>query len=334
MREPLPFAEGLCQRRTSFGFLFFVLLAVGLATTSLSNLLFLLVVCGVAYVVISIAPRFRRDPQAPLVDRLLTSRPLHLFLIAAAALTPAVSYQLAEGPFFYLKPTTLRPGLPLTVQPGGGGTFGNRDPRQVAERTVRDAGRMVRLDARLLGPAFRRSLAGLISGPRLSGQYTLHQSREPRLLDQLHHSGLLTGLRQEMPFPNNGPVVAKYFRDARERSWPRMNPTYNDYCRDGSCFFGAYGLIYLLALGSYLMLEDKSREIRPAAKPDGSSTESNFQWTLLLLFLVGLLPVLLFHMDFIDNAPRAWIKSRFLEIPVYGILFIFFCPWPRREHLP
>jgi len=56
---------------------------------------------------------------------------------------------------------------------------------------------------------------------------------------------------------------------------------------------------------------------------------SNFEYIFYEVFLlcVVLLPCLFFFMEFFDYGVRGWIKSRFLEIPLYCIVFVFlfFC---------
>jgi hypothetical protein len=91
---------------------------------------------------------------------------------------------------------------------------------------------------------------------------------------------------------------------------------WNEYCKGLAPFIAYYGLILFMILATNEMYRR------------GRKRAGLFSWqdhALYEAFLLGVtaLPLFLFLIDFIDFGERAWYKSRFLECPVYVIMFGF-----------
>lgn len=95
----------------------------------------------------------------------------------------------------------------------------------------------------------------------------------------------------------------KIFQDGRYLD------AYNEYCKGVLYFLAYYGSIYILALLSFW------------SKIRTEIDDFTLRLRVLLLFTISILPFLFFHIDFIVYSQRAWIKTRFLEIPIYFIIF-------------
>lgn len=94
------------------------------------------------------------------------------------------------------------------------------------------------------------------------------------------------------------------FGDCREPSG------YNETAKK---FFKYYGLFFIIvALSAYASLRSKMREVELR------------NYLIVLTGIVALIPLLLWHTDFVCNAERSWIKTRFMEVPYYSGLFIAF----------
>lgn len=93
------------------------------------------------------------------------------------------------------------------------------------------------------------------------------------------------------------------FKDGRQLA------PYNEYCRGFLYFLGYYGSIYILALCAFW------------SKVKSEVSDFTLKMKGLLLLTVSILPFLFFHSDFLIYTDKAWLKSRFLEIPIYFIIF-------------
>ena len=90
---------------------------------------------------------------------------------------------------------------------------------------------------------------------------------------------------------------------------------YNQFCWGALEFVACYGwVLIMIALIPYLYYRLSKKR---------SSIDQRIYG--MFAFLVTIMPLLFFIMDFTDLGPqRAWLKSRFLEVPVYFIFFFFF----------
>ncbi len=92
---------------------------------------------------------------------------------------------------------------------------------------------------------------------------------------------------------------------------------HNEYCKGLVQFVNYYGLLLvMILLVNYFFTSYLRRASNHLSLADALMHE---------LFLVNVLamPFLFFFMDFVNFASRAWLKSRFLEGPVYIIIFVF-----------
>ncbi len=90
------------------------------------------------------------------------------------------------------------------------------------------------------------------------------------------------------------------------------------YCADTRQFLIGYGLILGAAwTGAWVYLEDSPRRSR--------------LYLLSLLGWMGVLALCLFGVDFTEQGLFPWVKSRFLEGPVYLVFFFFFHSFANRS---
>lgn len=98
--------------------------------------------------------------------------------------------------------------------------------------------------------------------------------------------------------------------DYRERG------PYNPHCHSLGSFVAVYGgILFAILCVNFIYakrFDEKIADLR----------DRMFYEIFLLASL--LLPWLLFFMDMVDYGGRAWVKSRFLELPVYWIIFTLF----------
>ena len=95
----------------------------------------------------------------------------------------------------------------------------------------------------------------------------------------------------------------------------REQREYDEYCKDMVHFVNYYGMILLMVLAvHWLFLEGKKKGMLIA--------KDRVLFEIFLVVVVGL-PLFLFFTDFVQFGSRAWFKTRFMEIPVYLIIFVF-----------
>ena len=129
------------------------------------------------------------------------------------------------------------------------------------------------------------------------------------LIAYLNSNTFLTGLTfdtQISTFATDGfKNTIKFLRDGRDIG------IWSEYCKGFLYFLGYYGSIYLLALFPHMV----KYENRPLG-------DFIMRWSALQLLMISLLPILFFHTDFLNYTNiQAWIKTRFLEVPIYLIIF-------------
>ncbi len=92
---------------------------------------------------------------------------------------------------------------------------------------------------------------------------------------------------------------------------------WNQYCHGLIPFASYYGGIMIIILLTNYYFINSNRYLQPFTYID---------YVLYEIFIIAVvsLPFFFFFMDFVDYAGRAWVKSRFLELPLYLIVLIFF----------
>ncbi len=92
--------------------------------------------------------------------------------------------------------------------------------------------------------------------------------------------------------------------------------TFNEYCH-GLLPFSSYfgGILVFILIVNYLFKTADHHHLK--------LTEFDASLYEIFLLCAGSLPFLFFFMDFLAFGTRAWVKSRFLEIPVTIIIFTF-----------
>lgn len=111
-----------------------------------------------------------------------------------------------------------------------------------------------------------------------------------------------------------------FFVDAREIG------DHTQYSQGASRFWSHYGLFFFMgSLSLYSLCRQKMNHLKRHAM-------------LFVLLGMGLMPAIFFQIDFVDHGERAWIKTRFLEVPFYVffasfILFIALSGGRRIRHI-
>ncbi|MDP2654420.1 MAG: hypothetical protein Q8Q08_10370 [Candidatus Omnitrophota bacterium] len=125
-----------------------------------------------------------------------------------------------------------------------------------------------------------------------------------KFLGEIPFQPLSPGFRAPMePVETGGFALGDY----------REVATYNEYCLGLLQFVGYYGMILAAILTTnYFFVSGAART--PLSRADGVIYD-------VFLMAAAVLPFFLFFMDFVKFGTRAWLKSRFLEGPVYLILF-------------
>jgi len=91
---------------------------------------------------------------------------------------------------------------------------------------------------------------------------------------------------------------------------------FNEYCHGLIQFADYYGLILMMILmTNYFFI--KTRVVQR------EYLQAEFVLYEIFLIAVASLPFFLFFTDFVQYASQAWLKTRFLETPVYIIFFVF-----------
>ena len=96
----------------------------------------------------------------------------------------------------------------------------------------------------------------------------------------------------------------------------RQLGTYNEYCKGLTQFVDYYGLILVMILATNYFIVRARRAGQKFLRAELVLYE-------IFLIAVASLPCLFFFTDFVQYGNRAWLKTRFLEIPVYVIILIF-----------
>lgn len=211
-------------------------------------------------------------------------------LAAAAFAVPALSYALiphAGAPGFLFAPYFA--ALAAFLAPHAAAAL--RAPRESL---------LPRLKPALL------FAAGAGAGLLLLGNIWADNPVSRQLLGLARSLGALADLGVEYPqgFERIEPVPTRLFVDARETH------AFSEYSRSAVHFMGYYGLLFAGVFWAFRLL-------RPAPEPGPARLHG-----LLLAILAAGLPLCFFFMDFVRSLNRQWVKSRFLEVPVYGILFL------------
>ncbi len=299
---------------SGLGPLFYLLSGFGLVMTSLSNLMLL----GFVFVGAILARLTQGESSSPSPH---DARALRIFsgpwsgaLFGSALFFPALTYFLIGAESEGLRKAfpvlaQIPPGACLVpgIVAGGAAAMGlvylaiKRRPVGASRAFLRQSG--IQSDAlsfflpALLGCFF---IGNMLSDNPVAIHFWAALSK----------TRLFRGIIVTNPWKQYGtagvPGWDRLFRDVREIGG------YNAYCQ---------GALYFLAFyGGFFLIVGLGRWRRRGSR--GASTQSINSWSALQLVLVTTMPILFFHMDFVANAARAWIKSRFLEIPIYCILFI------------
>lgn len=97
----------------------------------------------------------------------------------------------------------------------------------------------------------------------------------------------------------------------------RTLASYNEHCKGLTQFAAYYGALLVMLLSTtYLFNRGQSQS------GDLVSRRDSILYALFLMAAGGF-AAMLFFMDFVGLGDDAWIKSRFIEIPYYFIIFSF-----------
>ncbi len=127
-------------------------------------------------------------------------------------------------------------------------------------------------------------------------------------------SSLSGGLNiQNLPLVKGGEVLVE------KGTWAigdhRELGQFNEYCKGLIQFVDYYGLVLVMILLTHYLFRRAQQEHKKLPIKD-------FVLYEIFLIMTAALPVCLFFTDFVDYGTRAWFKTRFMEVPVYSIIFV------------
>ena len=153
----------------------------------------------------------------------------------------------------------------------------------------------------------------------LLGNVTLNSFLSKIFIDGINKLNPFCQVSIYNPFLRNvkytGTDVIRFFYDNR------LVAAYSSFCKGFAHFIAAYGIYFIVILLIFLIYSKYFRG-------NGFHAEEKKEVDVLyftFLCTICFLPFLFFFMDFIYiNDTRAWIRTRFIEIPYYVTFLIFF----------
>lgn len=291
--------------------LFYILIGLGLSATSISNSawsLFILMISIAISILVSLSRNQfpvdnsalspPQDNPARWVKKYLSLAILaaltSVFLIFVHSYTNRASYYikllLSVFPLIFLALAFL----PLRV------AF--RRVKEVFGTAVFAHGHLARLAIFLVS-----TLIGLIFLGNVSSNDHIH--------DRIFKDEVEIRSIQSYPIHSTS-MALNDFRINKDRHPSEHKSHQFEWEREVGYFFAYFGLVFLMWIFSYVALE---HHLDPASP----QVEKSYLF-ILFAVLMALVPAIFFFISFTNFvSPVGWLKSRFLELPMYTLLFIF-----------
>ncbi|MEX0703273.1 MAG: hypothetical protein WD069_14360 [Planctomycetales bacterium] len=283
------------------------LLALGLTATSLSNIAWLL---AFAFL-LALWPRRPLDPVDGATRRELavSSR----LIVASAAICP-ILYALPFAHPYYL----LRLGLAIAPP----AIWGIVSLREFLRTTRRDPARLAEVKSRLRRLAVPVAAAAALGLVLLGNLFAGRPNNGFFLMFRALMSAI--GLPLGVESLNVGMATGSWLDLGDHRELAEFPET---YARNGPYFVAYYGLLLLMMLAGNRWLAARVRGPRRL----GAGSLLLYR---VFSFAIVCLPLLFLFVDFVGVGERAAIKLRFLEIPVYAVVFGSCCLASRFARRP